>query len=176
MQSLRKWGTPLTLLILLAILGFGARWGWKNLTKPFGAGTKPCVSQSASVLKTDAVSVRVFNAGSKTGQAAAVAAQLKAKGFKVRGTSNTNNVVTATTITGSKPDDPEMKLVLGFFPGAVAVGDDRNDHVVDVTIADGFAGFKADAPMEIAVPGGTVCLPAQSTAPASPSGSASKSA
>lgn len=165
MQPVRRWTTPITLLLLCALLGFGAWWGWHNLTKPIGGKAQPCVTVEASVLRSSDVTVRVLNAGNKAGLAGSVAAQLKAKGFKIAGTGNSDEAVDATVVRGSSPEDPEVQLVLGFFPQAVTEGDKREDHVVEVILANDFAGFNADAPLEVAVPGGTVCLP-PSQAPA----------
>ena len=159
MQPVRRWATPISLLLLCALLAFGAWWGWRNLTKPIQESSQPCVTVEASVLRAQDVTVRVLNAGNKAGLAGSVAAQLKAKGFNVASTGNSDEDIAATVVRGANPEDPEVQLVLGFFPQAVPEGDQRKDHVVEVILANDFAGFNADAPLEVAVPGGTVCLP-----------------
>ena len=62
-------------------------------------------------------------------------------------------------IVGGSSDEPPVQLVSGFFPGAEIWPDGRTDGTVDVLVGDAFDGFNDEAPTEIGVPGGTVCLP-----------------
>ena len=59
---------------------------------------------------------------------------------------------------GNSKDDPEVKLVAGFFKNAKTQGDGRVDHVVDVLLGDDFAGYTTKPATSIAVDG-PVCLP-----------------
>ena len=94
-RALRTWGTPITLILLLALLGYGAWWGWNSLTRPPAPVTPdPCVSQSMETLKSTQVTVRVYNGGGKTGLAGSTAAVLRTKGFKVPVVDNTEEVIT----------------------------------------------------------------------------------
>lgn len=163
-RALRTWGTPITLILLLALLGYGAWWGWTSLTRPPAPVVPdPCVSQSMETLKSTQVSVRVFNGGGKTGLAGSTAAVLRTKGFKVPVVDNTTEVITTTVVVGSKADDPQVQLVQGFFPASAVRGDGRVDSTIDVLVGSEFGGIEENAATEIAVPGGQVCLPATPT-------------
>ncbi|GAA1370906.1 hypothetical protein GCM10009638_01040 [Luteococcus sanguinis] len=142
------------------------------MAPPPAAPQTPCVDQSVGkALTTKQVTVKVYNGGRKTGLAGRVAAQLKAKGFIIGRTANTETRVTTTQIIGANPDNPEVKLVAGFFKGAKISGDDRLDHSVDVLVGQETTGFTASAPTSIAV-NGAVCLPATGTP--TPSAAASR--
>lgn len=167
MSSWRRWATPITLLLLLVFLGFGLWWGWEQLTRPPQVTPPPaCVTQTASVLTADQVTVRVYNGGSTAGRAGQISEQLKAKGFITKSPSNTDETITTTIIVGATADTPAVQLVQGFFPESTIRPDGRGDGTVDVLVGDEFAGFNAEAPTEIGVPGGTICV--QTTAPAEP--------
>lgn len=169
---LRRWATPLVLVLLVVLLAFGSWWGWRALTRPLNEITStPCVTQTvAGTLKSSQVSVQVFNGGSVAGRANSVADSLKAKGFKIIRTGNTSQQAPVTTIVGHAADDPEVKMVAAFFPKSEIKADGRADHTVDVLLTDQFDGINDQAPTEVPVPGGTVCLPASGApAPASPS-------
>ena len=172
-RYVRVFGTPLTLLVLLAFLAYGAWWGYRNVMAPLpGSTPAPCVTQNVGKhLSSTDVSVRVLNGGTTVGLAARIGAQLTNSGFKVISAGNTSQVVTSTIVVGASTNAPEVKLVLGFFKGAKARADKRTDGTVDVLVGDGFGGFNAKASRQISVPGGTVCLPPSS---ASPSPSSSK--
>ena len=169
-RYVRLFGTPITLLLLLAFLAYGAWWGFRNVMAPVpGSTPAPCVTQKVGKnLSTSQVSVRVLNGGTTVGLAGRVSAQLTNVGFKVLSTGNTSDVVTSTVVVGASKDAPEVKLVLGFFKGAKVRADKRTDGTVDVMVGDNFGGFNAKAHRQISVPGGTACLP-----PPSPSGTPS---
>lgn len=153
--------TPVTLLALLAVLLYGAWWGYKSFTaEPPAPEPTPCVTQSATVLKSADVSVRVLNGGFTSGLAGKVSANLKAKGFKILRVGNTDERIKATVIVGKDAESPEVKLLTALFPKSEARPDGRVDGTVDVLVGSEFAGIDDKAPVEIAVPGGSVCLPA----------------
>lgn len=164
MRSLwRRWATPITLLLLLGFLGYGLWWGWQQLTRPPQvAPPQPCVTQSASVLTSAQVKVQVFNGGTAAGRAGQITEQLKNKGFVTKAAANTNEKVGATIIVGAAEDEPAVKLVAAFFPESQLRADARTDGTVDVLVGDNFAGFNDQAPTEIGVPGGTICVPSAS--------------
>ena len=169
MQSfLRKFGTPITLLAILALLFFGASWGWQQLTKPPAPPTtEPCVPQEVGAkLTSKHVTVRVYNTGTRRGLAKSVATQLKNKGFNVVYTGNSKDKVTAVAIVGNNANNPEVKLVKGFFPKAEIRQDSRANHTVDVLLGNKFPGLNMKAPTAIPVQGGKVCLPKNSAKPA----------
>ena len=151
--------TPITLVLLLALLGFGMWWGWRELTRPPApVKVEPCVVQQAAELKSNQVEVKVYNGGTITGRASQITQQLLNKGFRTLEPANTNEKVTQTTIIGARDDDPSARLVAGFFPNSIVKGDNRTSGIIDVLVGDDFAGFKADAPTTIEVPGGEICI------------------
>jgi hypothetical protein len=158
--------TPLTLLILLGILGYGAWWGWTNIWKPLPPPqAKPCVPTKVSKgqLKSSQVTVRVYNGGAKTGQAGDVGRSLRSRDFNVVRIDNTDTKVAATVIVGASAKNPEVLLVKSFFKGATVKADNRPDRTVDVMIGTKYGGFVTTAKTTIGVKTETVCLPAQAT-------------
>lgn len=157
--------TPLTLLILLGVLVYGAWWGYNNIIKPTPAlPPTPCVNQSVpkGQLQPAQVVVRVYNGGDRKGLAAEVGRSLRGKGFRVTLTTNTVEKVSKTVIVGAAAKDPEVLFVKSFFTDAVVRADQRADHTVDVLVGNRYGGFNKKAKTTYTVPGGTVCLPSQS--------------
>lgn len=161
--------TPVTLVLLLLLVGYSAKWGYDHVTMPIPSrAAAPCVpTDVGSKLTPEAVTVRVLNGGTKGGLAKRTSTYLRAYDFRVIRVNNTERRIQETIIVGSSPDDPEVKLLLGFFKGAKAEGDGRTDHVVDVLVGDKFATPKK--PVTSIPVDGPVCLPA---IPASPTPSA----
>lgn len=166
-RYVRMFGTPITLLVLLGILFFGARWGYKNVITPAPpAPLIPCTQQSVGkALTPQHVSVKIFNGGTKVGLATTVATKMKAAGFKVVKTGNTEVEVSSTQIIGADVNNPEVKLVAGFFKGAEVKADGRADHSVEVLVGNKDTGWNEKAPAAIAVDTPTVCLPAPIATP-----------
>jgi len=163
--------TPLTLLILLGVLCYGAWWGYSNVLKPTPPEPPtPCVPQRVNqgVLRSSQVVVSVYNGGSKKGLAGDVGRSLRSRGFKVPKTANTGQKIQKTVILGAGSKNPEVLLVKGFFKDAQVKVDKRPDHSVDVLVGNDYGGFNKKAKKTLAVRAKTVCLPPQSssTAPA----------
>jgi hypothetical protein len=159
--------TPVTLLILLGILCYGAYWGYTNVLAPVPPpAPTPCVDQSVKggQLKSSQVTVSVFNGGDKKGLAGDVGRSLRDRGFKVNTMTNTAEKVQATVIVGSDPKAPEVLFVKTFFKGATTLGDKRADHSVDVLVGNKYGGFNGNAKTTYAVKTSTVCLPQQDSA------------
>jgi len=164
-QFIRAIKTPVTLIVLLAILGYGAKWGYENATM---GSTKPsaeaCVmTDVGDELTPRKVTVRVFNGGTAPKAASLTKLYLNSHDFRVIRTGNSERAVVNTVIIGNSPDDPEVKLVQQYFADAVAEGDGRADHVVDVILHD-----KTKRATKIAgsVPvDGPICLPRVSATP-----------
>lgn len=163
-RYVRMFGTPITLLVLVAVLFLGARWGMRNVLAPVPpAPLTPCTTQKVGpALNASEVSVQVFNGGPTSGLAGSVASQLRAAGFKVVKTGNTETAVTVTQVVGAAVDNPEVKLVAGYFKGAKVVADGRADHTVAVLVGNKDTGFTRDAANQVPVSGGVACLPAPS--------------
>lgn len=165
-RAWRTFAPPIILLILVCLLVYGTWWGWKQVTRPpADIPEPPCVTTSASVLKSSQVTVQVFNTGTTPGRAGQITEQLKNKGFITKSAQNAEPPVNQTTIVGGNPKEPAVALVAGFFPESKVQADDRTDGTVDVLVGDNFAGFKDDAPTQLDVPGGSVCLPSTSAQP-----------
>ncbi|WP_203567952.1 LytR C-terminal domain-containing protein [Aestuariimicrobium ganziense] len=166
-KVLRALVTPLTLAVLLAFLGYGAWWGYRNVMRPIPARPPdPCVTQSVGPkLKSSQVTVNVYNGGYKQGLATTVAKALKAKGFMIKHVDNTDERIKTTVIVGADANNPEVKLVAAHFKNATVRADQRPDHTVDVLVGNTYGGMDAKAAVEIAVPGNSVCLPSPSPTP-----------
>lgn len=160
---LRALRTPVTLIVLLCILGYAAWWGYERVTAPLPPPkVKPCVQQPIEKgrLQSAQVTVRVFNGGSKRGLAGDLAAGLRAKGFQVSSVGNTEEKITKTVIVAEGKDNPETKLVLAFFKGATVREDPaRVDHSIDILVGEEKTGFNSKASSSIKVKAATVCLP-----------------
>lgn len=170
----RQLRTPVTLIVMIALLGFGAWYGYTRVVAPPPEPEPtPCVQQKVSKgeITTSQVTVKVFNGGKKRGLAGDVSVALKARNFKVSAISNTDRAVEETVIVGASKDNPEVKLVASFFKKAKIETDGRGDRSVDVLVGDKYAGFNKKAKKSIKVEEETVCLPAQEDASAAPSGS-----
>jgi hypothetical protein len=175
-QVIRVIKTPVTLIILLAILGYGAAWGYQHATMPDTRKETTCVMTDVGTkLTPDRVTVRVLNGGTSGGLAKLMAGFLRAHGFRVIYYNNSDERVPNTVVVGNSVDDPEVKLMLGFFTGSTARGDGRADHVVDVILGD--KDTHIENPVASIPVTGPVCLPAitSSTVSATPSPSPSPS-
>ncbi len=157
-QVIRVLKTPVTLIILLAMLGYGAVWGLEHATMSTTKQTAACVPTDVGAeLKPDKVTVRVLNGGTNGGLAKRTALYLRAYGFHVIYWNNAEESVPATVVVGANADDPEVLLVQQFFTGATTKGDGRTDHVVDVVLGDKETSIK-DPVFGVPV-SGPVCLP-----------------
>jgi len=164
--------TPLTLLILLGILCYGAWWGWKNIiAPPQKTPPPPCVPTKVTnkSLKTSQVTVRVYNGGDKKGLAGDVTRILRAKGFNALDPSNTNKKIETPVIVGAAAKDPEVRLVKSFFTGAKVEADHRTDHTVDVLVGNKPVHMNSKAKTSYPVKTSTVCLPKSSASAQPPS-------
>ncbi len=171
-RVLRAIRVPVTLLILLGLLCYGAWWGWTRvIAQTPKSPPEPCVQQTVAKgkLKSSQVTVNVFNGGRKRGLAGDVAKDLEAAQFKVGKVGNTDHdhAVSSTVIVGAGAKNPEVLLVKGFFKGAKISADQRANHSVDVLVGNSYGGFNKLAKTSIAVKGKSVCLPASpSSSPA----------
>jgi hypothetical protein len=157
--------TPLTLLILLGILCYGAWWGWNNIVAPpEKTPAPPCVPTKVTdkELKSSQVTVRVYNGGDKKGLAGDVTRALRARDFNVLDPTNTDQKVGVTVIIGNGAKNPEVLLVKSFFKKATVKADGRTDHTVDVMVGNKYAGFNSKAHPSYPVKTSTVCLPSGS--------------
>jgi hypothetical protein len=176
-KVIRVLKTPVTMLVLLAILGYGAVWGYKHATLDTSKPEAACVPQDVGgTLTPDKVSLRVLNGGTAGNHAKLTRGFLLQYKFRVLLYNNSQREVTTTTIIGNAADDPEVRLVSMMFDGAVTEGDGRADHVVDVIVPTKYQEKVNPPPPSLPVTG-PVCLPAVAapTDSASPSASGSAS-
>jgi hypothetical protein len=158
--------TPFTLLVLLAVLCYGAWWGYSNVIREVPpAPPAPCVEQKLpkNRLKSSQVTVSVFNGGDKRGLAGDVGRSLRERGFKVQTTTNTLQKVQETVIVGAGTKNPEVLLVKRFFKDAQVKADKRVDGSVDVLVGNRYGGFNKKAKTTYTVKTSKACLPAQPT-------------
>ena len=173
-QFIRVIKTPVTLIALLAILGFGAKWGFEQINVSDGkVVNNACVMTDVGKELTPAkVTVRVYNGGNTPKMASLTKLFLNSHDFRVIKTNNSERRVATTVIVGNSANDPEVKLLQQFFVDAVAEGDGREDHVVDVILTD-TSKQQAD-PVKTVPVDGPVCLPRIDSATPSASPTPSK--
>jgi hypothetical protein len=161
--------TPLTLLVLLGVLCYGAWWGYTNVLRPVPpTPPTPCVPQRVAkgVLRSTQVTVNVYNGGTKKGLAGDVGRSLRDRGFKVVRTTNTGEKIQKTIIVGAGAKNPEVLLVQRFFKKSTVKVDKRIDHSVDVLVGNQYGGFNKKAKTTYPVKARTICLPPQASASA----------
>lgn len=168
------WQTPITMVVLLAILVGGAWWGWNSLTD--SSAEPNCVEQKLpnNRLVPKQVVVNVYNGGAKAGTAAQVAEALEKRGFNVGKVANEPNgdKIDVVSIRGTTDNAPELKLVAGQLnQKALTEGDNRLDHTVDVVLGRGFTKLNTKGVPSIAVPADSIlCLPVVRPSQPIPSG------
>jgi hypothetical protein len=165
-RLLRSIRTPLTLLVLLGILCYGAWWGYSNvLQEPPPPPPTPCIEQTVpkGVLRSSQVTVSVYNGGTRRGLAGDVGRRLRDRGFRVVRWANTAERVQETVIVGAGAKNPEVLLVKRFFKDATVRTDNRPDRSVDVLVGNRYGGFNKKAKTTLAVSTQTVCLPPQAS-------------
>lgn len=178
-KVIRVLKTPVTLLLLLAILGYGAYWGYHQVTLSTDRPDTPCTMQDVgNTLTPDRVTVRVLNGGETGNHAKTTRGFLISENFHVISYNNADEKVETTTVVGNSADGPEVKLVAQMFKDAVTKGDGRVDHIVDVIVPTQYQDLSknTDHPVRTIAVDGPVCLPVVATASDSASPSASVSA
>lgn len=176
-RIIRAIKTPVMLLLLLAFVGYGAAWGYEHATAPLPPRPPtPCVPvEVGTELTPPFVQVRVLNGGTRGGLAKNTATFLRSYDFRVIKVNNTDERLENTVIVGHAEDDPEVRLLAGFFKDATVRADGRADHVVDVLLGSKTSYISNPKVTSIAVDG-PVCLPADTRLPTpAPSPSPTKS-
>lgn len=166
-QVIRLLRTPVTLIVLLVVLGYGAWWGYKAvLTVPVSTANA-CVSLPVTQLTPDKVTVRVLNGGDVRGLAGNVAKILEARGYNVASVGNTGEAVATPIIVGATADSPAVKLVASNFPTGTIRADNRNDGTVDVLLGQNSDKLIPDTGYATAmpVPNGSACIPKDQLTP-----------
>lgn len=161
-QIVRTVKTPVTLVLLAALVYFGATWGWNALREPIPQRPpEPCVVQQIGPeLTPDHVYVRVYNGSKTNGLAKRLGAVLSADGFKVTKRVNADrDDYTRSVVVGTSEDSPEVQLVRRALTNVDFRADGRIDHSVDVIIGNEQPGAAEKADLKVALPSGTACLP-----------------
>lgn len=154
--------TPLTLMVLVAVLAAASWYAVRKLQEPPRASppghctarlvTAPPAGAAATVSVAD-VRVTVFNlASGRRGQAAAVSAQLEQRGFTTGTPGNDTGTVTGVALVRAADRRlPAVALVLAQVPGATFQPITRYDPSVDLVIGPKFARLAAKAPTTVKV-------------------------
>jgi hypothetical protein len=166
----RDFSRPARTAIVLAVLAvavlLAGRWGWEQLTQPFGDATADAAATAtpgatASPTCTPApevvtlpepgeITVRVYNASGVSGIAGRTADQLEQQGFVIE---TVANEPTGTRLNGvgelrSAPDsEARVEQLLRYLPGVAWVQDDRTDPTVDLAIGTDFGGVQDPSPL-----------------------------
>lgn len=160
--------TALTLIVLLAIIGFGARWGWAKATKPLPkaevAPTGLCrtldVSAGDPVAPQDVV-VSVFNGSARAGLAQRTRGLFVDQGFGAGEINNApkNSGVDNAEIWAANPADPAVQLVASYLADvAIVEGPVLGDGVV-VLVGDSFSGLVKGKASVTAEADAEICAP-----------------
>lgn len=161
-QIVRAVKTPVTLVLLAALVYFAATWGWDAVRKPIPPRPpEPCVVQQIGPeLTPDHVYVKVFNGSKTNGLSKRLGAVLSADGFKVlkRVNADRDDYVRSVVI-GHSQDSPEVTLVLRALTNVDFKADARIDHSVDVIIGSEQPGAAEKADLKVPLPSGSACLP-----------------
>jgi hypothetical protein len=149
------------LAVMLVMLAGGAYWGYRM----FVTGQKdilpePCVTLSLTELRPENVVVRIYNGGTERGLAGSVAKTLKAGGFIVTTTDNTDEAVYGTIVVGANLDAPEVQLVASWFETPTLREDGREDRTVDVLVGEAGAPMTQQHLSSVTIPSGKACVPA----------------
>lgn len=165
-QVVRVLKTPVTLLLLLAFVGYGAMWGYEHAKAPApGRPPIPCEPfDVGDTLTPQMVQVRTLNGGTRGGMAKTAASHLRAYDFKVIKINNTTERLENTVIVGKNADDPQVKLLTYFFKDAEVRGDGRIDGVVDVLLGTNSVRIPNPKVTTVEVDG-PVCLPPDTVLP-----------
>lgn len=160
MRIFRLIATPVLLLGLLALLAWGAFWGWRNLTAPLPTPEPtPCVVVTKDPVTAADVYVRVFNGGFTSGLAYREAQRLEQAGYNIIRTGNTDERIKGTIIRANESNQTGVRLVASQFKDATIEYDDRVDGTVDVMVGTEFAGPGEKPLFQVSSGDGTICIP-----------------
>lgn len=158
---------PITLVVLLGLLGGAAWYGAKTVLGQDDkkiATTPVCHTEKATGNKrpkitSKQVNVNVYNAGKTRGLATRTASELRERGFNVVKVENAADTVkVAKWEVHAKSKSPQAQLVAAQAKGAVIKIVGTHDASIDLFVGDEFVALTAKAPTSIAVTGSvTIC-------------------
>ena len=161
-QVARALKTPVTLVLLVALVYFAAQWGWDAARKPIPPQPlAPCVVKEVGpVLKPEHVWVNVLNGSKTNGVAKRLGQILSADGFKVYSRVNADRDDYPTSeIVGHSEDAPEVVLVRQAFQDIPFRADGRESRFVDVIIGEVQPVAAENPEFGVPLPDGKACLP-----------------
>jgi len=110
------------------------------------ATANSAVSVPAALPSPAQVTVNVYNASAKRGEAAATAALLKQRGFTIGKVTNDplkESLTVAAQVRGGAAGAADMKVVAAEVAGAQLQPDSRGDASVDLVLGSGFTALAA---------------------------------
>ena len=161
-QFVRALKTPVTLIVLAAMVFFAAQWAWDAVRAPVPPHpADPCVvKQVGPELLPEHVYVQVFNGSRANGVAKRLGSLLSADGFKVIKRINADRDDYAdSVVVGHSEDSPEVILVRQAFHEIGFQADGRPDRTVDVIIGENQPVPAEDPDIGVPLPDGKACLP-----------------
>ncbi len=153
--------TAVTLLVLLALVGAGGYYGYRELFAPLGddvsasPGGRDCERglRRGETVRTGDVTVSVLNAGTTNGLAGRVQGALVRRGFIAGTTDNAPDDQTVRFVRVLAPStrDPAARLVAVQFGARTVIQRSRENlgPGVDVIVGDRFRGLEKDAPRRL---------------------------
>jgi len=166
-QVVRTFKTPVTLVLLLALVLIAANWGWAAVREPVPPRPpEPCVVQQIGpALTPEHVYVQVFNGSATNGLAKRLGSILSADGFKVvRRVNADRNDYPRSLVVGHSEDSPEVVLVRKSLTNVDFKADGRIDRTVDVIIGNEQPSAVEQSNSSVPLPDGTACIPQIKTA------------
>ncbi len=160
-RVMRVLKTPVTLLILLALVGFAAKWGFDKIREEIPPRPRlPCVVETIGPkFKPENAVVYVYNATERNGLSRRVGQVLLADGFQVLRRVNAEEKSEKTQVVGVAKDSPEVVLVRSYLPDAEFIADGRPDHSVDIILGDDFKELNKKPKSSVKLPDETACIP-----------------
>jgi hypothetical protein len=152
--------TGITLIVLLALVGVGGYYGYRELFSPVGDATGRARGQGCEkglrkgeTVRTRDVTVSVLNAGTRSGLAGQVQERLVGRGF-IAGTADNapeDQQVRFVRVLAPSNEDPAARLVAAQFGPRTYIQPTRVDlgPGVDVVLGDRFKGLVPDAPRRL---------------------------
>lgn len=139
-----RWRTAITLLLLIAVVGGGAWYGWRALrdtTGTTGTTVSACTSGGRRI-QASAISLNVYNSTSRDGMAARTAEGLRSRGFQIAKVADYPGkyvVQGVAVIRSSKAARFRMALVHKQVPKASLSYDKRTTLDVDLILGRRFS-------------------------------------
>lgn len=158
--------TTVTLAVLVALLAFGATWGWSALTQPLPklADAPSCTETPVSAGDTvtpEQVTVSVLNAGKRAGLASRTMTELTDQGFHQgqSGNAPSGTKVGYAQIWTDDPDSPAVALVRSRLGRAKVVQRDIDQVGVVLVVGDKFDKLRKGKASVTATKATTICSP-----------------